>query len=103
MIESGAIVHAFVGEKAPSAGSIMSLIKKTFSNTNCAQMTISPELTICLDCAKLTRGLHEKCLACGSDNVDPMTRIVGYYSSTNHWNKSKKREQVDRSKGNYAV
>lgn len=32
-----------------------------------------------------------------------MTRVVGYYSRTNNWNKSKLGELDDRHKGNYAI
>ena len=48
-IESGAIIHAFVGEERPPAASIMNLVEKTFRNTQTAQLTISPEFTICND------------------------------------------------------
>jgi hypothetical protein len=32
-----------------------------------------------------------------------MTRVVGYYSRTENWNKSKIGELKDRHKGNYAI
>jgi len=32
-----------------------------------------------------------------------MTRVVGYYSSTNNWNKSKLGELKDRQAGSYAL
>ncbi|MFH1126946.1 MAG: anaerobic ribonucleoside-triphosphate reductase [archaeon] len=56
LIESGAITHVFLGEQKPDMGSVLSLIKKTWDNTQCAQITISPEFTICNDCHKLSRG-----------------------------------------------
>ena len=103
MIPSGAIIHAFVGEHLPSPGSIFQLVKKTFENTSCAQLTISPEFTFCHDCKRRSNGVHETCPSCGSDNVDSITRVVGYYSSVPHWNKSKKRERLDRHLGQYMV
>ncbi|MBN1405813.1 MAG: anaerobic ribonucleoside-triphosphate reductase [Candidatus Omnitrophica bacterium] len=105
MIESGAIIHAFVGEKLPSAKSIMNLVEKTYYNTQAAQVTISPEFTICNNCGKVTRGLKDACSACASENVYGVTRIVGYYSKINNWNKSKLGELVDRRTHpeNYAV
>jgi ribonucleoside-triphosphate reductase (formate) len=96
MIESGAIIHAFVGEKLPSKESIMNLLEKTFNNTQTAQLTISPEFTICNACHKRDNGLYEACRGCGSDDVYGMTRIVGYYSRINNWNKSKLGELTDR-------
>jgi len=103
MIESGAIIHAFVGEERPPASSIMNLVKKTFKNTQAAQITISPEFTICNDCKRVTQKLIDICGYCGSRNVYGITRIVGYYSRINNWNKSKISELADRHKGNYSV
>jgi len=98
LIESGAIIHAFVGEKRPSAESIANLVEKAYKNTQCAQLVISPEFTYCGDCHKEDAGLKEKCGSCGSENVVGITRIVGYYSRVDNWNKSKKGELKDRRK-----
>jgi ribonucleoside-triphosphate reductase (formate) len=103
MIESGAIIHAFVGEERPSAASIMNLVTKTFKNTQAAQITISPEFTICNDCKKVTQKLTDICKYCGSRNVYGISRIVGYFSRIKNWNKSKIGELADRHKGNYSV
>lgn len=70
MIESGAIVHAFVGENMPSSGSLKKLVKKTYENTNCAQLTISPEFTICDCCHNTSLGLKDNCPVCGAKNID---------------------------------
>ena len=103
MIESGAIIHAFVGEERPPAESILALVRKTFEKTKAAQLTISPEFTICNDCNRVTGRLQETCGYCESTNVYGMTRIVGYFSRVNNWNKSKLGELKDRHKGNYIV
>jgi ribonucleoside-triphosphate reductase len=102
-IESGAIIHAFVGEERPPASSIMKLVEKTFRLTKAAQLTVSPEFTICRRCHKNTPGLKDRCGYCGSPEVHGLTRIVGYFSRVNNWNKSKLGELKDRHKGNYSV
>jgi ribonucleoside-triphosphate reductase len=56
IIEAGAITHVFLGEEKPSAESIFSLVKKTWENTQSAQITISPEFTVCNDCHTVSRG-----------------------------------------------
>ena len=43
------------------------------------------------------------CPDCGSENVFGITRIVGYFSTINNWNKSKQAELKRRQKGNYWV
>jgi len=103
MIESGAIIHAFIGENKPSKEAIMKLVERTYKNTQAAQLVISPEFTICNDCSKVSRGLVEKCGHCGSSNVYGITRIVGYYSRIDNWNKSKIGELKDRQKGAYGL
>lgn len=70
LIESGAIIHAFVGENRPSAGAIESLVQKTFENTQAAQLTISPEFTICKMCHRITFGVADTCRHCGAQNLN---------------------------------
>jgi ribonucleoside-triphosphate reductase (formate) len=102
-IESGAIIHAFVGEERPPAASIMNLLEKTFHKTQTAQLTISPEFTICNVCHKSTPGVKQRCGHCQSDDVYSMTRVVGYFSRIHNWNPSKIGELADRHEGNYSV
>ncbi|MCC6932918.1 MAG: hypothetical protein IT292_06660 [Deltaproteobacteria bacterium] len=104
MIESGAIIHAFIGEERPSAGAIASLISNTFHYSQSAQLTISPEFTHCFDCFQTSRGLMDNCQHCNSDNVVGETRVVGYFSKVQNWNRSKRYgELVDRHRGIYTV
>ena len=103
MIESGAIIHAFVGEERPPWNSIMALVKKTFEKTRAAQLTISPEFTICNTCKKVTPKLVDTCSYCESTDVYGMTRIVGYFSRINNWNSSKLGELRDRHRGSYSL
>ncbi len=103
LIKSGAIIHAFVGESRPSPESIYNLVKKVWEHTQCSQLTISPEFTICNTCSEVSRGLQENCNGCGSEDVYGVTRIVGYYSKITNWNKNKIGELKDRHSGNYKV
>ncbi|MBI9020611.1 MAG: hypothetical protein JEZ10_05080 [Verrucomicrobia bacterium] len=104
LIESGAITHAFVGEEKPSAASIEKLMTETFFRTQSAQVCISPEFTFCNECHHQARGLLEKCPACNSEDVIGETRVVGYFSKVQNWNKSKRYgELVARQAGRYCV
>ncbi len=104
LIESGAITHAFVGEERPSPKAIEMLIRETFFRTQSAQVTLSPEFTYCLDCGHNMRGLKDRCSACGSAHVEGETRVVGYFSKINNWNKSKRDGELPaRRRGVYAV
>ncbi len=104
LIESGAIIHAFVGEEQPSPESIARLVRETFFRTQSAQLTISPEFTYCCDCGHNMRGLHPRCTRCHTDNVEQETRVVGYFSKIKNWNKSKRfGELLARRRGRYRV
>jgi len=116
LIESGSITHLFVGEHLPDADSIANLVRKTWENTQSAQIVLSPEFTVCDDCKKTYLGFRRepepKCKFCGSENIYGISRVVGYYSiiggkvkgrEFEGWIKSKQGEFRDRQKGNYGV
>jgi ribonucleoside-triphosphate reductase len=69
LIESGAIIHAFVGERLPSAGAIKSLVRKTYENTQAAQLTISPEFSQCSSCGRTIPGLKTACPYCKISDI----------------------------------
>jgi ribonucleoside-triphosphate reductase len=68
LIESGAITHVFLGEQKPSDTAIESLVRKTWENTQTAQLTISPEFTICFDCKKVSRGYNRDKVPSAKEN-----------------------------------
>ncbi len=43
------------------------------------------------------------CSHCGSTNVYGISRVVGYFSRIDNWNRSKQAEFSDRQKGKYKV
>ena len=96
LIEAGAIIHIWLGEKEPSPKSIENFVLKTFRTTHAEQIAFSPEFTVCEACRRTSRGLSEACPTCGSEDVYGITRIVGYYSKVTAWNKGKTGELVDR-------
>lgn len=104
MIESGAITHCFIGEERPDADSIAHLMTEVFHRTQSAQVCVSPEFTFCDNCNHQSRGLLENCPECGSDNVVGETRVVGYFSKVQNWNKSKRYgELLARHAGRYNI
>jgi anaerobic ribonucleoside-triphosphate reductase len=96
LIDAGAIVHIWLGESEPDPRSIESFVVKTFRNTQCSQIAFSPEFTVCETCSRTSRGLKTQCPLCGSMDVYGVTRIVGYFSKVQTWNRSKVGELYDR-------
>ncbi len=102
MITAGAITHIWMGEHKPDAAALSSFVQKIFRETENAQVAFSPEFTICNDCGRVARGLRNDCEYCGSENVDGITRITGYFTRTSSWNRGKRAELRDRRRNRLA-
>lgn len=99
MIESGAIIHGFVGEKLPSADSIFNLVHKAFHNTIAAQLTISPEFTVCTICNKMAVGTRNDCPNCGAENIiGRVARGLEYQAEDPLWGVTRMSALEDRAK-----
>lgn len=96
LIEAGAITHIWLGEQRPSAASLAKFVRKVFELTQNDQIAFSPEFTSCITCCKTSRGLRDRCPYCGSEEVEGITRITGYFSKISQWNKGKLGELRDR-------
>ncbi len=99
MIKAGAITHIWMGEHKPDPKALASFVIKTFRHSENAQIAFSPEFTICNECGHIERGLLEACSRCGSEDVDGITRITGYFTRTSSWNAGKRGELRDRARG----
>lgn len=75
LIESGAITHVFLGEQKPDPKAIMSLVRKTWQNTQSAQLTISPEFTVCRDCNAVTPGYKLPAIAEEDEKIEDSVTI----------------------------
>lgn len=96
LIPAGSISHLWLGESRPSAESLANLVTKVFRHTQNDQIAFSPEFTTCNQCSRTSRGLHSSCPACGSERVDGITRITGYFTKVSSWNKGKLGELKER-------
>ncbi len=96
LMDAGAFVHVWLGESEPSPESIKNFVIKTYEQTEAEQVAFSPEFTICEDCRQTTRGLNETCPQCESENVYGITRVVGYFSKVQTWNRGKRGELHER-------
>ncbi len=98
IIEAGAITHIWLGESKPSKESLANFVVKVFRETQNDQIAFSPEFTNCLQCQRTVRGLRDSCPLCGSEQVDGITRITGYFTKISSWNKGKIGELKARNK-----
>jgi ribonucleoside-triphosphate reductase len=96
LIEAGALTHIWLGEAKPSKFSLANFVRKTFQYTQNDQIAFSPEFTTCNLCHQTSRGLQKSCVYCGSEDVDGITRITGYFTKISSWNKGKLGELRNR-------
>ncbi len=96
LISAGAITHVWMGEHRPDGQALASFVRKIFLSSENAQVAFSPEFTLCNLCGRVSRGLLGECPACGSADVDGITRITGYFTRTSSWNGGKRAELRDR-------
>ncbi|MEG1798961.1 MAG: anaerobic ribonucleoside-triphosphate reductase, partial [Synergistaceae bacterium] len=98
MIKAGAITHVWMGEHKPDPKALASFVIKVFKHSENAQVAFSPEFTICNECSHMERGLSDTCSLCGSEDVDGITRVTGYFTRTSSWNAGKRGELRDRAR-----
>jgi len=96
LFNGGVITHIWMGESHPNSKSMKSLVKK-LSKTQLAYFTFSPDFSVCSK-GHVTRGVHKKCPECGSQIVDHINRVVGFFTRTSAWNPGKQREYRDRNR-----
>jgi ribonucleoside-triphosphate reductase len=68
-----------------------------------AELTVTKSKIKRVQKVSQTQRIIPRCPHCGSINVYGISRVVGYFSRIDNWNKSKQAELRDRQKGNYKV
>jgi len=53
-----------------------------------------------VSCGKTARGLSDNCSYCGSEDIEGITRITGYFTKISSWNKGKIGELKARNRNN---
>lgn len=80
----GTILHIWLHEQ-PNIPAVKALVRAVLTY-NIPYFTITPTVTHCGACGKVMYGIKERCSYCKSDNVEPMTRVVGYYAPISRFN-----------------
>ncbi|MEM4065196.1 MAG: ribonucleoside triphosphate reductase, partial [Candidatus Micrarchaeaceae archaeon] len=108
----GTVIHVFLGEYAPSALAVRSLVRKIAENYRLPYYTITPTFSICPVHGYIF-GNHEYCPKCdeaakraGTSNrtkCEVYSRIVGYLRPVSQWNAGKQEEFKDREMFDKAI
>ena len=95
-LEGEVITHLQLGGANPGKVVLSKFVENVFYNTVCRQISFAPEFTSCASCGKTAPGLTEKCIYCGSTDVEGIARLTKYLSKISSWNKGKLAELRNR-------
>ena len=62
----------------------------------CSYFTFNIPNTICNECGEISKHYTHKCIKCGSDNIDWITRIIGYAKRISSWSEPRQIEGIKR-------
>jgi ribonucleoside-triphosphate reductase len=86
----GSISHLNIDGK-PDSGAIYDLTNKILTQSKLRHFAFNVGFTVCAN-GHVSAGIHKKCPNCLSEEVDFITRVVGYFTPVSLWNKAKKVE-----------
>lgn len=93
-LDGGAALHANLAEhltKKQYASLLNTAIK-----TGCSYFTFNIPNTICNDCGHISKHRLDKCSQCGSENLDYITRIIGYLKRVSKFSEVRQKEEHKR-------
>lgn len=63
----------------------------------CSYFTFNIPNTICNECDHITKRNLDNCPSCGSDNVDKLTRVIGYLKRVSNFSEPRQVEAHNRA------
>lgn len=76
-------------------------LQKVAIKTGCSYYTYNIPNTICNDCGFISKHRLCKCEKCGSDNLDYITRIIGYLTRVSSFSEARMKEESRRYYGKF--
>lgn len=66
------------------------------ARVGCSYFTFNIPNTECKDCGHISKNYLDKCPKCGSDNLDYLTRVIGYVKRISKFSESRQKEAAKR-------
>lgn len=102
IVKGGVITHLWMGEQHPDPEGLWELTKKIAFNTNTAYFAYTFDYSYCKKCATFSNGVLDACVKPGCNakgrDIEVYSRVTGYYSRVDRWNKGKLQEFRDRKR-----
>jgi len=75
------------------------LLLRVATQEGCNYFTFNVPNTVCNDCGKIDKNNLKACPACGSPNIDHLTRIIGYMKRVGNFSQPR---QIEAKQRHYA-
>lgn len=86
----GCITHLFM-DSISNVESLTKFVKRVAENSNLSYFTLTPTLSVCVNCKKTMIGTFVTCPTCNSE-TDIWSRVTGYYRPVKAFNPAKQAE-----------
>lgn len=96
-LSGGGITHINLGEKLEKKSQMQKMIKFAIA-AGVEHFAINYVFSLCSDCKENFIGKINKCLKCESENIEHLTRIIGYFVPIKNWTKIRREEEFDERK-----
>lgn len=93
-LDGGSALHANLSEhlsKEQYKKLLLNAVK-----TGCSYFTFNVPNTICNKCGHISKHMLKKCEVCGSDDIDYITRIIGYLKRVSKFSEKRQKEAKKR-------
>lgn len=93
-LDGGSSLHANLEEHLTKAQ--YRELQKVAIKTGCSYYTYNIPNTVCNNCGHISKHKLDKCSECGSEDIDYLTRIIGYLKRISKWSEARQKEAKER-------
>lgn len=93
-LDGGSALHANLDEHL-SLKQYKELLRVAIK-TGCSYFTYNIPNTVCNNCGYISKHKLDKCPECGSEDIDYLTRIIGYLKRVSKWSEARQKEAKTR-------
>ncbi len=98
-LDGGSALHANLDEHLSKEQ--YQILLKNAIKTGCSYLTFNIPNTVCNECGFITKHKVDKCQRCGSEDVDYITRVIGYLKRVSKFSEARIREAKKRFYGKF--
>lgn len=93
-LDGGSALHANLSEHLTKEQYKILMLDAV--KTGCSYFTFNIPNTICNDCGHISKHRMDHCEACGSNNIDYLTRVIGYLKRVSAFSEARQKEAAKR-------